>query len=168
MLVVCRFRKLFVLIDSCQSISLFDDVSVKNSFIVSSSLRDEHAYSCLPDAELGTSLADRFTKIVSDRLRMSPGKMLTIDMQNFFEDFDVKYMQSQIGGYSHLLGHSFTQEKLMDYLVDPHLNRNLTRQLYPANIDGTSSQATHKDALGRTPEKEYTFDVKYWRHNISK
>lgn len=57
-----KFRKLLIFVDSCQALTLGDQLNTPDTFVVASSLLDQSAYSCNDDAELGVALMDRYNE----------------------------------------------------------------------------------------------------------
>ena len=57
-----RYRKMLLIIDTCQAASLFSQLETNSSILgIASSLVGENAYAAPPDPIIGVSLADRFT-----------------------------------------------------------------------------------------------------------
>jgi len=55
------YKEIVMIIDTCQAMSLFDDVEAPNLILIGSSSRNESAYSHQYDADLNTGLNDKFT-----------------------------------------------------------------------------------------------------------
>lgn len=61
-----RFRKLLIIVDTCQAASLYKHLQVGSSVLAFASSRlGENAYASPPDATIGVALADRFTEYVA-------------------------------------------------------------------------------------------------------
>lgn len=61
-----RFRKLLIIVDTCQAASLFTHLEDGSGVLAFASSRlGENAYASSPDATIGVALADRFTEYVA-------------------------------------------------------------------------------------------------------
>eukprot|EP01053_Blabericola_migrator_P001003 Blabericola_migrator_1__1002@NODE_1251_length_4978_cov_149_408267_g845_i0_p3_GENE_NODE_1251_length_4978_cov_149_408267_g845_i0NODE_1251_length_4978_cov_149_408267_g845_i0_p3_ORF_typecomplete_len281_score50_71Peptidase_C13/PF01650_18/3e55Peptidase_C14/PF00656_22/0_1_NODE_1251_length_4978_cov_149_408267_g845_i021382980 len=57
-----KYRELFLMVDSCQALTLGDEIYAPNTVVLGTSQIDENAYSCNDDPVIGLSLMDRLVK----------------------------------------------------------------------------------------------------------
>ena len=55
------YSEIFFMIDTCQAMTLFDEVTAPNIYMLATSVRDESAIADTTDGVLNTFLADRFS-----------------------------------------------------------------------------------------------------------
>ncbi|CAM9425629.1 unnamed protein product, partial [Hapterophycus canaliculatus] len=54
------------MVDTCQAMTLFDDIEAKDVICIGSSVRGENSYARGSDTVIGLSLMDRFTSAMLD------------------------------------------------------------------------------------------------------
>ena len=62
------YKDILIILDTCEAMSLFDEVTAPNIVMVGSSLLGEKAYSYQADHSLNIFLNDRFTYFFSEQL----------------------------------------------------------------------------------------------------
>mmetsp|Transcript_18441 Transcript_18441/g.31548 ORF Transcript_18441/g.31548 Transcript_18441/m.31548 type:complete len:132 (-) Transcript_18441:181-576(-) len=56
-----RYKEVLMMIDTCQAMSLFEQVETPNLFLLGTSIKDESAWSAQPDSSLNLDLNDKFS-----------------------------------------------------------------------------------------------------------
>jgi phosphatidylinositol glycan class K len=74
------YEEILLIVDTCEAMSLFDQVDAPNIFMVGTSIHGQHALSHLTDGSLNTYLNDKFSyffyqflKQQSDQLQRNKG-----------------------------------------------------------------------------------------------
>eukprot|EP01056_Protomagalhaensia_sp_Gyna25_P004931 Protomagalhaensia_sp_Gyna_25__4930@NODE_52_length_6070_cov_248_257005_g39_i0_p2_GENE_NODE_52_length_6070_cov_248_257005_g39_i0NODE_52_length_6070_cov_248_257005_g39_i0_p2_ORF_typecomplete_len297_score5_52Peptidase_C13/PF01650_18/5_1e52Peptidase_C14/PF00656_22/0_00056_NODE_52_length_6070_cov_248_257005_g39_i051456035 len=91
-----KYRELFFLVDSCEALTLGDEVLAPNTLVLGSSQIGENAYSCNDDSVIGLSLMDRFTyktAVLFQSLRFSNATSMSIS--DYVEGMDVSKSSKQ-------------------------------------------------------------------------
>ena len=55
------YQEILLIADTCEAMSLFDQVNAQNIIMIGTSVHDQHAFSYQTDGQLNTYLNDRFT-----------------------------------------------------------------------------------------------------------
>lgn len=121
-----KYQELFFLIDSCQALTLGDQIYAPNTVVLGSSQIDENAYSCNDDSHIGLSLMDRFTyktALLLQNMRRSEAYNLSIS--DYQEGMDIKYLMAPPGTRSDRLGRDLKQTLLLSFLADPLIFKNM-------------------------------------------
>ncbi|CAM9483797.1 unnamed protein product [Pylaiella littoralis] len=61
-----RYHRVLFMVDTCQAMTLFDDIESKEVICIGSSVRGENSYARGSDSSIGLSLMDRFTSAMLD------------------------------------------------------------------------------------------------------
>ena len=104
------YKELLLFIDSCESESMFDSVTAPNILMMSTSRRDENAYSHSFSDELNNFLADKFTFHFHNLLKNEPQKLKTLTMKDFPIIFPYKTLESHLA-----FKNTFEDRQLQDF-----------------------------------------------------
>jgi len=67
------YKEMFLMLDTCEALSMFDNITAPNLHLLSTSRHNESALADITDGELNTFLADKFSAHLSDFLFMPNG-----------------------------------------------------------------------------------------------
>eukprot|EP01057_Protomagalhaensia_wolfi_P004224 Protomagalhaensia_wolfi_Nauph_80__4223@NODE_42_length_4330_cov_209_921697_g34_i0_p1_GENE_NODE_42_length_4330_cov_209_921697_g34_i0NODE_42_length_4330_cov_209_921697_g34_i0_p1_ORF_typecomplete_len305_score8_99Peptidase_C13/PF01650_18/1e51Peptidase_C14/PF00656_22/0_00024_NODE_42_length_4330_cov_209_921697_g34_i031194033 len=90
-----KYRELFFLVDSCEALTLGDEILAPNTLVLGSSKIGENAYSCNDDSVIGLSLMDRFTyktALLFQSLKLSNATSMSIS--DYVEGMDISKSSS--------------------------------------------------------------------------
>ena len=121
-----RYKEVWMLIDTCQAMTLFDHVDAPNLILMGTSIKDKSAYSHQHDDELGTDLNDKFSyyfnyKFLRDQLPRSKYEATT-KISDLPKIFSHELVASDVTIKSTLKDRDLNHVLLKEYLPMPSAN----------------------------------------------
>lgn len=96
MKMVDRFKNLFVILDTCQASTMYEDIGVRGWAGASSSKRDQSSYALNSDPRVGTFLIDEFSHHMYEFLKSMEKANLNPTFEDMFQYIRSKRMSSDL------------------------------------------------------------------------
>lgn len=122
-----RYRKLLLILDTCQAATIANHITAPNITIMSSSLKGENSYSYFSNDAVGVSVIDRFVysvdkffreQVSSNRHSRTGALTSSVTFEMLRRDFDTRFLRATPVITSTDVGHSYMKQRLVEYFGD--------------------------------------------------
>ena len=142
MKMVGRFKQLFVILDTCQASTMYEDVNTKGWAGAASSKRDQSSYALNSDSQVGTFLIDEFSHHMYEYLKIVQGGMphgepTFDDMMKYIMS---KKMSSEVQFDSSRLGSRGNQSVLVKDFFGPRVTKAYPAMTHAPPVGVVNSQ----------------------------
>jgi len=111
-----KYKEIFFLLDTCEAMSMFDDITAPNMILMGTSLHDQPAKSYQWDRRLNSWLNDHFTFHLTEYLRNPVKFTKNSRLNSFISLFPKDLILSDVDIKSTLTHRALEDVKVADYL----------------------------------------------------